>query len=239
MVTLCYPQGMTVGVVDDEQGVREAVSAALEENGYAVQVFRDGQEAWEAWSRSMPDIAILDIIMPRLDGLDLCRKIRAQSHELPVVFLTSKDEEIDRVLGLELGADDYVCKPFSVRELIARVHALERRLRFSNSSDATPGETLRAGELELNVDALRVTWLGQAVPLTVTEFAILERLVRNAGSVLSREQLLDAAYPDDVYVTERSIDSHIRRIRKKFEDSGRALESISSVYGAGYRFTPS
>ena len=232
---------MTVGIVDDEQGVREAVSAALEDNGYQVQVFRDGLEAWQEWATRVPDIAILDIIMPRMDGLDLCRRLRGQSHDLPVIFLTSKDEEIDRVLGLELGADDYVCKPFSVRELIARIHALERRLRFgvSSASGGEPAEVLRQGDLVLVLDALRVQWAGQHVPLTVTEFTILETLVRNAGAVLSRGQLLSAAYPDDVYVTERSVDSHIRRIRKKFEDTGTALESISSVYGAGYRFAAS
>lgn len=230
---------MTVAIVDDEPGVREAVGAALEESGYVVQSFRDGQEAWDGWSDRPPDIAVLDIIMPRLDGLELCRRIRAESLEMPVIFLTSKDEEIDRVLGLELGADDYLCKPFSVRELVARIHALERRLRFRDAAgnpSAASGESLCAGGLTLDVDALRVRWDGHQVPLTVTEFRLLETLVRNAGAVLSREQLLRAAYPDDVYVTERSIDSHVRRIRKKFEETGVPLEAISSVYGAGYRF---
>lgn len=229
---------MTVAIVDDEAGVREAVSAALEESGYKVSVCRDGMEAWQRWEHTLPDIAILDIIMPRLDGLDLCRRIRARSLELPVIFLTSKDEEIDRVLGLELGADDYLCKPFSVRELIARVRALERRLRFTAPGYAAMhvSDRLRSGDLELDLDALRVSWHGTRVPLTVSEFRLLEVLVRNRGAVLSREQLLGAAYPDDVYVTERSIDSHIRRIRKKFEETGTALEAITSVYGAGYRF---
>ena len=229
---------MTVAIVDDEDGVCEAVSFALEESGYTATSFRDGADAWSAWRDELPDLVVLDIIMPRMDGLELCRRIRARSADVPVIFLSSKDEEIDRVVGLELGADDYLCKPFSVRELVARVRALERRLRFSRP-DAEPRSErslLRDGELELDLEAIRVRWHGELVPLTVTEFRLLEVLVRNRGAVLSREQLLRAAYPDDVYVTERSIDSHVRRIRKKFEESGRPLEAIASVYGAGYRY---
>lgn len=252
---------MTVAVVEDEAGVREAVGLALEDAGYTVAAYRDGAQAWESWERELPDLVVLDIIMPRMDGLELCRRLRARSLETPVIFLSSKDEEIDRVLGLELGADDYLCKPFSVRELVARVRALERRLRFAARDAAElagavagsipasaglpgvaspgrprPHETLASGPLELDLDAIRVYWHAESVPLTVTEFRLLETLVRNSGAVLSREQLLRAAYPDDVYVTERSIDSHIRRIRKKFEETGQPLEAVSSVYGAGYRY---
>lgn len=228
---------MTVAIVEDEAGVREAVAYALEETGYTVSSFRDGAEAWEAWQVELPDIVVLDVIMPRLDGLELCRRLRSRSMELPVIFLSSKDEEIDRVVGLELGADDYLCKPFSVRELVARVRALERRLRFAaGATVGRPQSALASGRLRLDLEAIRVRWHDKHVPLTVTEFRLLEVLVRHAGAVLSREQLLRAAYPDDVYVTERSIDSHIRRIRKKFEDTGRPLESIASVYGAGYRY---
>ncbi|MFP4115022.1 MAG: response regulator transcription factor [Spirochaetota bacterium] len=240
---------MTVAVVDDEAGVREAVSFALEEAGYSVAVFRDGADAWSAWRETLPDLVVLDIIMPRLDGLELCRRLRARSMELPVIFLTSKDEEIDRVVGLEVGADDYLCKPFSVRELVARIRALERRLNYMRSGTVelldpmATGESSRGatvappnGGLYLDPDAIRVWWNGRLVPLTVTEFRLLEVLVERSGAVLSREQLLRAAYPDDVYVTERSIDSHIRRIRKKFEETGRPLEAIASVYGAGYRY---
>lgn len=265
-----HSQAMRVAVVEDEAGVREAVGIALEEAGYEVESYRDGAEAWSAWGERLPELVILDIIMPRLDGLELCRRVRARSLELPVIFLSSKDEEIDRVVGLELGADDYLCKPFSVRELVARVRALERRVRLSRESleaaGAAAGGIDRAGSalvpgaadpapvshalaagidghsridlgsLLLDLDAIRVWWHGRQIPLTVTEFRLLETLVRHAGAVLSRDQLLSAAYPDDVYVTERSIDSHIRRIRRKFEQSGRAIEAISSVYGAGYRF---
>jgi two-component system response regulator ChvI len=247
---------MTVAIVDDEAGVREAVGFALEEAGYSVVSFRDGADAWAAWHESLPDLVVLDIIMPRLDGLELCRRIRTRCRELPVIFLTSKDEEIDRVVGLELGADDYLCKPFSVRELVARVRALERRLRYTRSGDYARlvgvaagdggggaethgGERYGAGGdsgLRLEPDAIRVWWHGRLVPLTVTEFRLMEVLVRRQGAVLTREQLLRAAYPDDVYVTERSIDSHIRRIRKKFEETGTPLRALSAVYGAGYRY---
>lgn len=229
---------MKVAIVDDEAGVCEAVSFALEEAGYTAASFRDGADAWSAWQEELPDLVVLDIIMPRMDGLELCRRIRSRSLDLPVIFLSSKDEEIDRVVGLELGADDYLCKPFSVRELVARVRALERRLRLSRS-DAEPRDEhslIEDADLRLDLDAIRVWWHEKLVPLTVTEFRLLEILVRNRGAVISREQLLRAAYPDDVYVTERSIDSHVRRIRKKFEETGESLQAISSVYGAGYRY---
>ncbi|MCG8481349.1 MAG: response regulator transcription factor [Spirochaetales bacterium] len=228
---------MTVAIVEDEEGVREAVALAMTEAGYAVTTFRDGQEAWHAWTNRIPDLAILDIVMPRMDGLELCRRIRARSQTMPVIFLSSKDEEIDRVVGLELGADDYLCKPFSVRELVARVRALERRLRLAASGEAQASTPpIVSGELVLDPEAIRVRWRGEAIPLTVTEFSLLGALVRHAGAVLSREQLLRAAYPDDVFVTERSIDSHIRRIRRKFEETGATFEAISAVYGAGYRY---
>lgn len=234
-----YCMGMNVGVVDDEAGVREAVGYALEQAGYTVSTFRDGAEALEAWKQELPDLMVLDIIMPRLDGLELCRSVRSRSESVPVIFLSSKDEEIDRVVGLELGADDYLCKPFSVRELVARVRALDRRLkqlqRAANGETAGDAPALVYGDLALDCEALHVRWRGEPISLTVTEFRLLETLVRNAGAVLSREQLLNAAYPDDVYVTERSIDSHIRRIRKKFEATGAAFGHISAVYGAGYR----
>ena len=229
---------MTVAVVEDEAGVREAVCFALEEAGYAVSSFRDGAEAWAAWANELPDLVVLDVIMPRMDGLEVCRRLRARSVDLRVIFLSSKDEEIDRVVGLELGADDYLCKPFSVRELIARVRALERRLRLGapGARCETDRACLEHGALRLDPDAIRVFWHDRLVPLTVTEFRLLETLVRHNGSVLNRDQLLRAAYPDDIYVTERSIDSHIRRIRRKFDDTGIPLEAVSSVYGAGYRY---
>ena len=232
---------MTVAIVEDEEGVREAVALALTDAGYIVTPFRDGEEAWAAWSGALPDLMILDIVMPRLDGLELCRRVRARSRSTPVIFLSSKDEEIDRVVGLELGADDYLCKPFSIRELVARVRALERRIRLvtDDSLRAPSIPPVVAGDLVLDPEAIRVRWRDKAIPLTVTEFSLLETLVRHAGAVLSREQLLRAAYPDDVFVTERSIDSHIRRIRRKFEETGAAFDAITAVYGAGYRYQES
>lgn len=232
---------MNIAVVEDEAGVREAVVLALQDTGYTVSAFPDGSAAWEAWQEQLPHLVILDIVMPRMDGLELCRKLRSRSLETPVIFLSSKDEEIDRVVGLELGADDYLCKPFSVRELVARVRALERRLRLAASSGSgNSGEERRGvifrGPLSLDSDALRANWQQQPVGLTVTEFRIVEALVRHPGAVLSREQLLAAAYPDDVYVTERSIDSHIRRIRRKFEAANGGTDILESVYGAGYRY---
>ena len=228
---------MTVSIVEDERGVREAVTFALEAERHTVWAYSDGGEASAAFGEQLPDIAILDILLPGVDGLELCKQIRRQSEETPVIFLTSKDDEFDRVLGLELGADDYLCKPFSMRDLVARVRVLSRRLELLRSrAAAEPGDRFASGALTLDSAALRVEWHQTNVPLTVTEFRILETLVRRPGAVLSREQLLAAAYPHDVYVTERSIDSHVRRIRKKFEESGTPLEGIESVYGAGYRF---
>lgn len=229
---------MTVAIVEDEEGVREAVELALKDAGYTVASFRDGEEAWTAWGDHLPDLMILDIVMPRMDGLELCRRVRARSQSTPVIFLSSKDEEIDRVVGLELGADDYLCKPFSIRELVARVRALERRVRLVADDTQRTASTapIVSGDLVLDPEAIRVTWRGRQILLTVTEFSLLEALVRHQGAVLSREQLLRAAYPDDVFVTERSIDSHIRRIRRKFEETGDTFEAISAVYGAGYRY---
>lgn len=228
---------MTVAVVEDEQGIRDAVVYALEQEGYRPAAYRDGAAALAAWERGLPDIIVLDILMPQVGGLELCRRVRQRSEEIPIVFLTSRGDEVDRVLGLELGADDYLCKPFSMRELMARVHALERRLRQLRSREPEfSRETVVAGPLELDPGALRCRWKSHNVALTVTEFRLLEVLIRNRGVVLSRDRLLDAAYPQDVYVTERSIDSHVRRIRRKFLDVDGGFAEIDAVYGAGYRY---
>ena len=238
LVVRCASVQLRVAVVDDEKGVRDAVAYALREAGFDVSAYADGRAALEAWDDRLPDLVVLDIVMPHADGIEVCRRIRQRSEVTPVIFLTSKDEEIDRIVGLELGADDYLCKPFSVRELVARVRALSRRIRISQRPAAeAENDCLTSGSLVLDSGALRVTHDGIPIPLTVTEFRLLETLVRNDGIVLSRAQLLEAAYPDDVYVTDRSIDSHIRRIRRKFEEAGVELAGLSSVYGAGYRYT--
>lgn len=226
-----------VAVVDDETNIRDTVAFALEREGYSVSTYADGQAAWDELQRRLPDVAILDILMPRMDGLELCRRLRGASETLPIIFLTSRDEEFDRVLGLELGADDYLCKPFSMRELIARVKVLFRRLSIQRSgSDHEDERPFVAGPLELDLQRYLVRWNGKPVDLTVTEIRILEALVRHPGHVKSRRQLTDEAYPFDTYVSERTIDSHVKRIRRKFEKVDSGFDSLEAVYGAGYRY---
>jgi two-component system response regulator ChvI len=185
-------------------------------------------------------VAIVDdeaTIRDTMDGLELCRRLRALSDSLPIIFLTSRDEEFDRVLGLELGADDYLCKPFSMRELIARVKVLFRRLAFRHDPGTTREEALlRVGDLCLDLNRYAVHWGDVEVALTVTEFRILAALVRNPGHVKSRAQLLEEGYPDDTYVSERTVDSHIKRLRRKFDELAQGSELIETVYGLGYRY---
>jgi DNA-binding response OmpR family regulator len=222
-----------IAVVDDEASIREALAEVLGNEGYEVASFRDGADAWLAFRRGLPDLAILDILMPRMDGLELCRKLRAASEELPIVFLTSRDEEFDRVLGLELGADDYLCKPFSMRELVARVKVLFRRAALRRHPLASPRE-LRAGEMVLDLDRYEARWGSLPVPLTVTEFRLLHALVRHPGHVKTRAQLQAEAYPDDT--SDRTIDSHVKRLRRKFEAVDPGFDRVETVYGLGYRW---
>jgi two-component system, OmpR family, response regulator ChvI len=234
-----YNQCMSnvIAVVDDEDNIRETVAFALRREGYSIVMFRDGAEAWEAFANELPQLAILDITMPRMDGLELCRKLRARSETLPIIFLTSRDEEIDRILGLELGADDYLCKPFSMRELIARVKVLLRRLAFlRDPKSQTIEEPLRYGALELDLQRYLVKWSGKPVELTVTEFMMLQSLVRHPGHVKSRKQLTKEGYPNDTYVSDRTIDTHIKRLRRKFEEADPSFAAIETVYGVGYRW---
>jgi len=226
-----------VALVDDEAHIRESVGFALEREGYQVETYADGLEAWSAFDRVLPDVAILDILMPQMDGLELCRRLRERSEVLPIIFLTSRDDELDRVLGLELGADDYLCKPFSLRELTARVKVLFRRLALGQSSPAEESAEIRhVGSLLLDSGRHQVRWQTAPVALTVSEFRILDALARRAGHVKSRRQLLEEGYPHDAYVSERTIDSHIKRIRRKFEEVDSAFEAIETVYGLGYRW---
>jgi two-component system response regulator ChvI len=226
-----------VAVVEDEATIREAVCFALRREGYAPDAFDDGLVAWQAFERALPDVAILDIGLPRMDGLELCRKLRTLSETLPIIFVTSREEEFDRVLGLEIGADDYLCKPFSMRELMARVKVLLRRASLTQSAPATGDDAIViVGDLVLDPLRLSATWRNAAVPLTVTEFLLLLALARRPGIVKTRDQLMEAAYPERVSVTDRTIDSHIKRIRRKFESADRAFNALESVYGAGYRY---
>jgi two-component system, OmpR family, response regulator ChvI len=227
-----------VAIVDDEEHLRENVSRALRAEGYRTVVYPDGAEAWESFSQNLPDLVILDIIMPRMDGLELCRRLRASSDSVPVMFLTSRDEEFDRVLGLELGADDYLCKPFSLRELAARVKVLFRRTG-SRAMEAvradSADDTLRVGPLTLDTRRFTAAWDQTPVRLTVTEFRILHALARQPGYVRTREQLLSEAFPHDSYMSDRTIDCHIRRIRGKLEQLDTKFDGIETLYGLGYR----
>lgn len=230
------PANQTVAVVDDEDNLRETLAFALRREGYPVELFAHGAEAWSAFQRRLPGLVILDVLMPEMDGLELCRRIRSISETIPIIFLTSRDEELDRVLGLEIGADDYLCKPFSMRELLARVKVLFRRAALEAAPKEAP---LRVGDLELDLQRYTVKWKGQPVSLTVTEFLMLQALVRHPGHVKSRKQLHQDGYPHDAYVSERTIDSHIKRLRRKFEEVDASFDRIETVYGLGYRYSES
>ena len=228
-----------IAVVDDEETLRETVGFALRREGYRVEAFPDGLAAWRSFERGLPDLAILDILMPQMDGLELCRRLRALSERLPILFLTSKDEEFDKVLGLELGADDYLCKPFSMRELLARVKVLLRRAALRAEPAGGDDERIvELGRLRLDLRRYQAHWAGTALPLTVTEFTLLHALARHPGHVKTRAQLLQEGYPDDAYVSDRTIDSHIKRLRRKLGEADPAFDAVETVYGLGYRWRP-
>ena len=227
-----------IAIVDDEANIRDTVAFALKREGWEVTTYADGSDAWRAFRGAMPDLVILDILMPRTDGLELCRRIRGASETVPIIFLTSRDDEVDRVLGLELGADDYLCKPFSMRELVARARVLFRRAARRADGSQDEDATLHVGPLELDRHRFLVRWKGQAIDLTVTEFLMLQALVRHPGHVKTRVQLTREGYPHDNYVSERTIDSHVKRIRKKFEAVDPQFDRIDTVYGMGYRYQP-
>jgi two-component system response regulator ChvI len=228
----------TIALVDDDKNILESVTMLLEQEGYHVRAYSDGAAALGALTATPPDLAILDIKMPRMDGLELLRRLR-QHADLPVIFLTSKDEEIDELMGLNAGADDYIRKPFSQRLLLERVKAVLRR-NETHKTPAQPGdvkkEALVRGKLALDPQRHECTWDGKPVRLTVTEFLILQCLAQRPGFVKSRDNLMDAAYDDQVYVDDRTIDSHIKRLRKKFKVVDDDFEMIETLYGVGYRF---
>jgi two-component system, OmpR family, response regulator ChvI len=229
---------MKIAIVDDEANIRETVAFALRREAYDVQLFADGAEAWATFESALPDLVILDILMPRMDGLELCRKLRGVSDTIPIIFLTSRDDEIDRVIGLELGADDYLGKPFSMRELVARVRVMLRRAARRAEEPSAGDKLQRVGSLELDPARFIVRWKGQPIDFTVTEFLMLQALVRHPGHVKTRVQLTREGYPHDNYVSERTIDSHVKRIRKKFEAVDPQFDRIDTVYGMGYRYQP-
>jgi two-component system response regulator ChvI len=226
-----------VALVDDDRHILTSVSICLTSEGFAVESFSDGQAALDAFRRRPPDIAVFDVKMPRMDGLDLLRQLRRFS-ALPVIFLTSKDEEIDEVLGLRLGADDYMRKPFSQRLLAERIRAvLRRRAAADAPAEGETPRVLERGALRMDPQRHAVTWRGEPAHLTVTEFLLLQALAQRPGVVKSRDQLMDAAYDERVYVDDRTIDSHIKRIRKKFRETDAGFDAIETLYGIGYRFT--
>jgi len=228
----------TIALVDDDRNILTSVSIALEGEGYRVQVYTEGAAALDAFRANPPDLAIFDIKMPRMDGMELLRRLRQKS-DLPVIFLTSKEEEIDELFGLKMGADDYLRKPFPQRLLVERVKAILRRANYKEGGAAqkeTEAKVLERGALVMDPDRHTCTWRGDSVTLTVTEFLILQALAQRPGVVKSRNALMDAAYDDQVYVDDRTIDSHIKRLRKKFKLVDADFEMIETLYGVGYRF---
>ncbi len=227
----------TIALVDDDRNILTSVSMALEAEGYRTNTYTDGVAALEGLQNNPPDIAIFDIKMPRMDGMELLRRLRQKS-SLPVIFLTSKDDEIDELFGLKMGADDYIRKPFSQRLLVERVKAILRRAqpRDAEPADAGSSRVIERGKLVMDADRHACTWDGKPVTLTVTEFLILQALAQRPGIVKSRDALMDAAYDDQVYVDDRTIDSHIKRLRKKFKAADPDFNAIETLYGIGYRF---
>ena len=231
---------VTIALVDDDRNILTSVSIALQAEGFATRVYSDGEAALKALVDNPPDLAVLDVKMPKMDGMELLRRLR-EKLDLPIIFLTSKDEELDEALGLALGADDYVTKPFSQRLLIARIRAILRRAeaRAAPVEEGGPeADTPQIGRGRLSMDPARhrVAWSGRDVTLTVTEFMILEALAQRPGVVKSRNQLMDVAYQDDIYVDDRTIDSHIKRLRRKFRAADPDFHAIETLYGVGYRF---
>jgi two-component system response regulator ChvI len=230
---------ITIALVDDDRNILTSLSVTLQSEGFVTRLYSDGEAALKALIENPPDLAVLDIKMPRMDGMELLRRLREKS-DFPVIFLTSKDEELDEALGLAMGADDYIAKPFSQRLLLARIRAVLRRteMRARPATEAVEPEQaeIARGRLVMDPARHRVKWDGRDVTLTVTEFMILEALAQRPGVVKSRNQLMDVAYQDDIYVDDRTIDSHIKRMRRKFRATDDSFNSIETLYGVGYRF---
>lgn len=231
-----------IALVDDDRNILTTVAIALQAEGFATRVYSDGEAALAALLREPPDLAVFDIKMPKMDGMELLRRLREHS-PLPVIFLTSKDDESDEEAGFAVGADDYIAKPFSMRLLLARIRAILRRsdalrpLSLGTPQEAVAhGEIIERGRLVMDPARHQVTWGGRPVALTVTEFLLLEALALRPGVIKSRNQLMDAAYPDDVFVDDRTVDSHIKRMRRKFRSIDSEFGAIETLYGAGYSF---
>lgn len=229
-----------IALVDDDRNILTSVSMALEAEGFNVKTYNDGEEGLQGIQAAPPDLVVLDIKMPRLDGMEVLTRLR-ESSQIPVIFLTSKDDEVDEVIGLRMGADDYITKPFSQRLLIERIRALLRRHSLGGTAapsgkDEEKGNTTARGHLTLD-DARHISlWKGQAVNLTVTEYLLLKALALRPGHVKNRDQLIDMAYGENIYVDDRTIDSHIKRIRKKFRAVDTEFNHIETLYGVGYKY---
>ena len=230
---------ITIALVDDDRNILTSLSVTLQSEGFVTRLYSDGEAALKALVDNPPDLAVLDIKMPRMDGMELLRRLRERS-DFPIIFLTSKDEELDEALGLAMGADDYIAKPFSQRLLLARIRAVlrrtEMRARPTAGGEEAQAEEIVRGRLAMDPARHRVKWSGNDVTLTVTEFMILEALAQRPGVVKSRNQLMDVAYQDDIYVDDRTIDSHIKRLRRKFRAVDDEFKGIETLYGVGYRF---
>jgi two-component system, OmpR family, response regulator ChvI len=232
-----------ITLVDDDENIVASISLALESHGHAVKAYFDGASGLAAIEADPPDLVILDVKMPRLDGMEVLRRIRSGT-EIPVIMLTSKDDEIDEILGFNLGADDYIHKPFSQRLLLERVKAVLRRAGIDAAGGTTAdpsaaSTTIKRGRLTIDPDRHDCLWDNKPVRLTVTEFLLLRSLAARPGFVKSRDNLMDAAYDDQVYVDDRTIDSHIKRMRKKFRKVDKAFDAIETLYGVGYRYRES
>ena len=235
-----------IALVDDDRNILTSVSIALQAEGFVTRVYTDGETALKAFADNPPDIGVFDIKMPGMDGMELLRRVRdlrVEAATMPVIFLTSKDDELDEALGLAMGADDYISKPFSQRLLVARIRALLRRqdlargvAQAGGTDDEAEAPLIERGRLVMDPARHKVRWDDKDVTLTVTEFLILEALAQRPGVVKSRNQLLDVAYQDDVFVDDRTIDSHIKRIRRKFRGADGSFDAIETLYGVGYRF---
>jgi two-component system response regulator ChvI len=238
------PSRQTIALVDDDRNILATLSIALQSEGFATRLYSDGATALKALLENPPDLAIFDIKMPRMDGMELLHKLR-ESTDLPVIFLTSKDSEQDEAQGLAMGADDYIAKPFSQRLLVARIRAILRRTAYRTGTEPQAGDgagepapaPFSRGRLVMDPARHRVDWDGKPVSLTVTEFLVLEALAQRPGLIKSRNQLMDAAYSDDVFVDDRTVDSHIKRLRRKFREVDPNFSAIETLYGAGYSFS--
>ena len=220
-------------LIDDDNNILTSVSVALKAEGWVVETYSDSEQGLIALQRNTPDIAILDIKMPKLDGMEVLKKLR-ESNDVPVIFLTSKDDEIDEAIGLRMGADDYITKPFSQKLLIERIRAVLRRSSYKNND--VSDKLIQRNNLSLDPDRHLCKWKGKEVRLTVTEFLILYSLAQRPGLVKNRDQLIDTAYGETIYVDDRTIDSHIKRMRRKFRVFDKDFDHIETLYGVGYRY---